>query len=239
MAAIEARMDKKPLLWPGLEHRRRRQRRAEEEPVPDGSLRYGQVLLAERDRLVMLYGHPMVIHLTLQAAADRALSGNPVVYLDAAHTFDSLIIGRFAKARRQQPRKVLGMVHVARAFSWHQMERLVSHCLSDALVRYEARIAVIAGLFEALAEEQVSDREIARMTDRLAESVEELTQKGYALLCPCPSIPMETAVGHRLFIRLRSLADRRIFAKAAVQDDVKLEEEQGLSNVIMQDAAHS
>lgn len=186
----------------------------------------------------MLYGHPMVIHLTLQAVADRALSGSPVVYLDAAHTFDSLIMGRFAKVRRQQPRKVLGMVHVARAFSWHQMERLVSHCLSGALARYGARTAVIAGLFEALAEEQASDREIARMTDRLAQSIEELAQKDYALLCPCPSIPMETAVGHRLFTRLRSLADRRIFAKA-VQDDVKLEEEQRLSNAIMEDTAHS
>ncbi len=225
MAVIQARMDKKPLLWPGLEHRRRRQRRAGEESVPDGNASDARFLLAEGDRLVMLYGHPMVIHLALQAAADRALSGNPVIYLDAAHTFDSLIMGRFAKARRQQPRKVLGMVHVARAFSWHQMERLVSHCLSGALARYEARTAVITGLFEALAEEQVSDREMARMTDRLVESIEELTQKGYALLCPCPSIPMETAVGHRLFTRLRSLADRRIFAKA-VQDDVKLEEEQ-------------
>ena len=33
-------------------------------------------------------------------------------------------------------------------------------------------------------------------------------------------------------------ADRRVFAKA-VQDDVKLEEEQRLSNAIMEDTAHS
>jgi hypothetical protein len=238
MAVIEARMDMRPLLWPGLKSRSRGRRRAGQEPAHDMKSSYAQFALGGQDGLVMLYGHPMVIHLTLQAAADRALSGDPVVYLDAAHTFDALIIGRCAKARRQLPKKVLGMVHVARAFSWHQMERLVSHCLSDALERYDARIAVISGLFESLAEEEKSDRDIARMSDRLAGSVEQLKQKGYSLLCPCPSVPMETAVGYQLFARLRSMADRRILAKV-IHGDVQLEEEQRLSNVIMEDTAGS
>ncbi len=186
----------------------------------------------------MLYGHPLVIHLALQVAADRALSGDPLIYLDAAHTYDSLVIGRVAKARRQPPRKVLNMVHVARAYSWHQMERLVSHCLSDALARYGARTAVIAGLFEVLAEEQVSDRDIARMSDRLAESIEGLTEKGYSLLCPCPSIPMETSVGHRLFIRLQNLADRRILAKT-IEGQVEFEEDARHANGTLYDGAGS
>lgn len=223
MGASEASIDRPSLLWPGAERRHKTKRQSGGHSPRDGR-GYAYLPVDERDRLVMLYGHPLVIHVALQVAADRALSGDPLIYLDAAHTYDSLIIARFAKARRHSPRKVLSGVHVARAYSWHQMERLVSHCLSDALARYGARTAVIAGLFEVLAEEQASDRDIARMSDRLAGSVEDLAQKGYSVICPCPSIPMETSVGHRLFIRLQNLADRRILAKA-VKDEVKFEKD--------------
>jgi hypothetical protein len=236
MVASEATTDMSLLLWGGGERRNKTKRRSGE-PSPRDCRGY-HFSVDQQDRLVMLYGHPLVIHVALQVAADRALSGDPVIYLDAAHTYDSLIIGRFAKARRQPPRKVLSIVHVARAYSWHQMERLVSHCLSDALTRYEARTAVIAGLFEVLAEEQASDRDIARMSDRLAESVEDLIQKGYSVLCPCPSIPMEGSVGHRLFVRLQNLADRRILAKAA-QGEVTLEEEGRFEGAIVPRTAHS
>lgn len=229
MMAIEARTEMRPLQISNLERRSRRRPSTRAKRCHSG-LSHAQILLASHDRLVMLYGHPAVTQLTLCTAAERALSGEPVVYLDAAHTYDALMIGRFAKARRQQPRKVLGMIHVARAFSWHQMERLLSHCLSGALDRYEARTAIISGLFESLSEEQASDREIARMTDRVVESVRELTLKGCLLLCPCPSIPMETAIGRRLFTGLQGLADRSVLVKE-VQGEVSLEEERPATTV--------
>ncbi len=162
------------------------------------------------DRLTVLYGHPVASRFVLQTLVDRALSGHPVIYLDGAHTFDALLIGRLARSRRQQPRKALAMIHVARAFSARQLERLMSQCLAGALDRYQADTAVISGLLESLSADCLTDKEITWLTDRMIESMHHLTQQGFSLLCPCPSVPMPMAPAHRLFAMLRSMSDRCI-----------------------------
>ncbi|MDF0666790.1 MAG: hypothetical protein P0119_12065 [Nitrospira sp.] len=168
------------------------------------------VPLNPSDRLTVLYGHPAASRIASQVLVDRALSGQPVVFLDGIHAFDAFIIGRLARSRRQQPRKVLAMIHVARAFSARQLERLMSQCLVGALERYQARTAVISGLLETLCAGGLTDHEVRRLTDRMIESVGHLTLQGFSLLCPCPSVPMPTAPAHRLFTILRSMSNRCI-----------------------------
>lgn len=228
MAGMEARVETTQLPLIGLANRRRRQphdRSPAQAKAWDPALRHAQIPYDANARLTILYGHPLVSRFGLQAAAERALAGEPVVYLDGAHTFDSFAIGRLAKTRRQPPRKVLAMIHVARAFSAHQMERLISNCLADALERYQARAVVISGLVEALADDDsLSEREIARMSDRALESIRHLTLQGYSVLCPCPVIPMATAPASRLSTGLRALADRCIRVQE-VQGTLHVEEE--------------
>lgn len=166
------------------------------------------VPLNPSDRLTVLYGHPAASRIAAQVLVDRALSGQPVVFLDGVHAFDAFIIGRLARSRRQQPRKVLAMIHVARAFSARQLERLMSQCLVGALERYQARMAVISGLLETLCAPGLTDHEVRRLTDRMIESVGHLTLQGFSLLCPCPSVPMPTAPAHQLFTILRSMSNR-------------------------------
>jgi len=162
------------------------------------------------DGLTVLYGQPHATHIALQALVDHALTGHPVVYLDGLHTFDAILIGRLARHRRQQPRKALSMIHVARVFSAKQLERLLSHCLVDALERYQARTAVISGLLETLSSDCLTDHEINRLTDRMIESIRHVTSQGFSLLCPCPSVPSPMAPSHRLFATLCSLSHRCI-----------------------------
>lgn len=198
------------LPFRGLSHRRRpcRGPDAAEDQARDPALRHLRMPVEPNDRLTIVYGHPLVSRVVLNAAADRAVAGEPVVFLDGAQTFDPFVVGQLAKARRQQPRKVLAMIHVARVFSSRQMERLLSNCLAGALDRYQARTAVISGLFETLADDTASDRDIVRIADRLLESLRLLTRQGYTLLVPCPARPMPATPGDRLFTGLRPLADR-------------------------------
>jgi hypothetical protein len=158
----------------------------------------------------MLYGHPFASKIALQALVDHALSGHPVVHLDGVHTFDAFLIGQLARNRRQQLRKALTMIHVARAFSAQQLERLMSHCLADALERYQASTAMISGLLETFSAGGLTENEVNRLTDRMIESMRHLTQQGFSLLCPCPSVPLPMAPAHRLFAMLRSMSHRCI-----------------------------
>jgi len=225
VSSMEARAARAGLPFGGLATGRRlRGRDIERAGSSDPALRHLDIPFHANDRLTILSGHPLVSRLSVSAATDRALVGEPVVYLDGAHSFDPFIIGRLARARRQQPRKVLALIHVARAFSGYQMERLISNCLAGALDRYQARAAVISGLCDMMADETASDREIARLSDRMLESIGQLLQQGYSLLCPVPSVPAPDVRGYRLFVGLSELADHVIRVKEK-QGNVLVDEE--------------
>jgi hypothetical protein len=188
------------------------------------ALRHAQVPFHPDDRLLLLYGHQLVFRLGLYAATERALAGEPVLYLDGANTFDPFVIGRLARAHHQPPRRVLTMIHVARAFTCHQMERLVSDCLDTALDRYQARIAVLSGLFDTFYDQAVPEHEASRLFGRMMESIRRLTQQGYTLLCLCPPAPILTRTSRRCLDQLRGQA-HRVIRVCEDQGLVRLEEE--------------
>lgn len=204
-------------------------------PVPAGGrsehnadwvlrLRHATIRFSAQDRLVLLHGHPLVFRLGLYAAAEQALSGDPVVYLDGAHTFDPFFIARMARAHRRQPRALLSLIHVARAFSCLQLERLISDCLMSALDRYQARIAVVSGLFDTLYDQAVPEHEGMRLFGRMMEATQKLTQQGYIVLALCPQAPMLTRASRRCLDQLRGQADRVIRVEEC-QGVVKLHDE--------------
>ena len=187
-------------------------------------LRHAQIRFSADDRLLLLHGHPIVFRLGLHVAAEHALAGEPVVYLDGAHTFDPFFIGRMARAHKRQPRALLAMIHVARAFSCHQLERLVSDCLMSALDRYQARLAVLSGLFDTLYDKALPEQEAMRLFGRIMQASQKLAEHGYILLFLSPHAPMLTRASRRCLDQLRMQADRVI----RVHEDlglVKLDDE--------------
>jgi len=178
-------------------------------------LRHAHIRFGADDRLVLLYGHPLVFRLGLYAAGERALAGEPVVYLDGAHTFDQFFIGRMAKAHRRQPRALLTMIHLARAFTCQQMERLMSDCLMSALDIYQARIAILSGLFDTLYDQGLPEQEAMRLFGRMLQASQKISQQGYVLLFLSPQAPILTRASRRCLDQLRAQADRVIH----VQED--------------------
>ena len=200
--------------------------RGRRRPVRDGfvALRHAQVTVHSDDRLLLLYGHPLVYPVGLYAATERVLDGDPVVYLDGANTFDPFLMEGLVRAHRRQPGTVLTMMHVARAFTCHQMERLVSDCLGAALERYQARMAVLSGLFDTFYDQAVPEQEALRLFGRMMEAIQRLAKQGYTLLCLCPQAPILTRHGRRCLDQLRGQADRVISLHEA-QGMIRFEEE--------------
>ena len=184
-------------------------------------LRHARIRFSAEDRLVLFHGHPLVFRLGLYASAEQALTGEPVVYLDGALLN---LRDRHSTTHRRQPRALLSLIHVARAFSCHQLERLISDCLMSALDRYQARIAVVSGLFETLYDQAVPEQEGMRLFGRMMEASQKLAQQGYVVLCLCPQAPMLTRASRRCLDQLRGQADRVIRVEEG-QGVVKLQDE--------------
>lgn len=179
------------------------------------TLRHAQIRFHPEDRLLLLYGHSLVFRLGLYAAGERVLTGESIVYLDGAHTFDPFFIGRMAHAHRRQPRALLSMIHVARAFTCYQLERLISNCLMSALERYQSRIAILSGLFDTFYDQAVPEHEAMRLFGRMLEASHKLVQQGFSLLFLCPQAPMLTHVSRRCLDQVRGQADRAIRVEEA------------------------
>ncbi|HET8720995.1 MAG TPA: hypothetical protein VFM24_03135 [Nitrospira sp.] len=188
------------------------------------ALRHAQIRFHPEDRLLLLHGHPLVFRLGLYAAGERVLAGQPIVYLDGAHTFDPFFIGRMARAHRRQPRALLSMIHVARAFSCHQLERLITNCLMSALERYQSRLAIVSGLFDTFYDQAVPEHEALRLFGRVMDASQKLTQHGFTMLFLCPQAPMLTRGSRRCLDQMRGQADRVIRVEEA-QGVVSLHDE--------------
>ena len=174
------------------------------------AIRRGVMPLCQKDGLMLLYGHPAVLSLGLYAAADRALAGETVVYLDGANAFDPFVISRMARTHRVQPRTLLTSIHVARAFTCHQMERLVSDCLPTVFSSYQARVAILSGPLETFYDEAVSSDEVTRLLKRMITSLQQLSRQGYRVLCLCPSVSPQHQNRYGLLMRLQTAATRLI-----------------------------
>ena len=123
------------------------------------ALRRSAVSIDQPKGLVLLSGPPSVYRLGLCAAVDRALAGEPVLYLAGANVFDPFLVGRLARASRVAPAHVLQQIHVSRAFTCHQMVRLVTDCLPSALRTYDARFVILAGPLDTLYDQSVPEPE--------------------------------------------------------------------------------
>jgi len=196
-------------------HRQKPRPHGRREAVRDWllALRQAQLTFQPEDRLLLLYGHPLVFRLALHAVVERVLDGEPVVYLDGANTFDPLVIEGLARAHRRTPSTILTMIHVARAFTCQQMARLMCDCLGAALDRYQARIAIVSGLFDTFYNQAVPEQEAVRLFGRVVEAIQSLTKQGYTLVSLCPPAPILTTNGRRCLDQLRGQANRSIHVR--------------------------
>jgi hypothetical protein len=162
------------------------------------------------DGLVLLYGEPVVLRLGLYAATERVLDGEPVLYLDGANNFDPFVISRLARAHGTAPRTILQSIHVSRAFTCHQMVRLVTGRLTPALHAYRARVVILSGPLETFYDESIPVDEVTTLTHTLCAAIRQVTRCGYRLLCLCPPAPNQAKGRHHLLRSLRAEATRVI-----------------------------
>jgi hypothetical protein len=191
------------------------------------ALRRSAVSSDQPKGLVLLSGPPSVYRLGLCAAVDRALAGEPVLYLAGANVFDPFLVGRLARASRVAPAHVLQQIHVSRAFTCHQMVRLVTDCLPSALRTYDARFVILAGPLDTLYDQSVPEAEAMRLFRAMTEALQDMAGHGVQVLCVTPLAPPESGGRSRFVETLRAQARRAIDLREA-EDGLWLQEEGGL-----------
>jgi hypothetical protein len=150
----------------------------------------------EPGRGVLLWGGRLRA-LAATAAAWGVVRGAPVLVVDAANRFDPFQLVREAAGRHLSPRETLSRVQVARAFTSHQLVRLLHETFPANLA--PGSLVLVLGPVSLFYDEQVSLIERRRLFQDLVSLLARIKTQS-ALLLLQPLLPR--AASNRHFGRL-------------------------------------
>jgi len=126
----------------------------------------------ERGKITLVdSGSNFVFHLTTLLCVRAVMEGHEVVFLDGGNSVDPhgmVAIGKRAGLTREE---VLPRVHVARAFTCHQMTTLILDILDRKIEGTRAGMAVLACLPEMFLDEDVDVGEAHQLFQRSMRSI--------------------------------------------------------------------
>ena len=143
-------------------------------------------------RSVLLWGEHLR-PLAAAAAAWGAARSTPVLVVDAANRFDPYGLVREARGRDLAPRETLAKVRVARAFTCHQLVRLVEEILPPALT--PGCLVIVLGPVSLFYDEQVPLAERRRLFRDLTNLLGRIKSQA-ALLLLQPLMSREASNRH-------------------------------------------
>ena len=133
-------------------------------------------------RSAMLWGEPSVARVAVRTAAAAVARGVSVALIDAALAFDVTAVTAYAQARRVPPEPFLRQIHLARAFTCHQLTTLLCERLDPLLASQHIGLVVLLGPCTTFVDEHVPFKEAFFLFQRALRKIRELCQHGPLLL---------------------------------------------------------
>lgn len=132
-------------------------------------------------RSAMLWGDASVARLAVRTAAavDR---GIPVAIIDGAMAFDVTMVAAYAQARRIPPERFLRQIHIARAFTCHQVATLLCERLDPLLASQRVGLVILLGPCTTFFDENVPFKDAFLLFRRVLGKLEALREHGPLLL---------------------------------------------------------
>ncbi|MBI4642230.1 MAG: hypothetical protein HY790_02445 [Deltaproteobacteria bacterium] len=127
-------------------------------------------------RAALLWGEP----LRPLAAAWGVARGAPVFIVDAANRFDPYQLVREARTRGRDPQEALARARVARAFTSHQLVRLLKEELARELT--PGGLALVLGPVSLFYDEQVPLKERRRLFQEMVDTLTAIKTRAPILL---------------------------------------------------------
>lgn len=106
-----------------------------------------------------------------------------VVYIDGGNVFDAYLISEHAVKHEFDTEKVLTRIHLSRAFTYHQLSRLITEKLPEALAGFNARLVVISDITFLYCDPDIKDKQEAlNVFRRDVRSLAALAEQQSALI---------------------------------------------------------
>ncbi|MBI3330040.1 MAG: hypothetical protein HYZ81_25450, partial [Nitrospinae bacterium] len=117
-----------------------------------------------------------------RTAAVAVDNGVAVAIIDAAMAFDVTAVAAYAQARRMPPEPLLRQIHIARAFTCHQLTTLLCERLDPLLASHPIGLVILLGPCTTFFDEDVSFKDAHFLFQRVLRKIHELRERGPLLL---------------------------------------------------------
>jgi len=133
-------------------------------------------------RSAMLWGDRSVARFAVRTAAAAVDSGFPVAIIDGALAFDVTTIAAYARARRVPPERFLRRIHIARAFTCHQVATLLCERLDPLLDTQQVGLVILLGPCSTFFDENVPFKDAFLLFQRVLGKLTAFCEHGPLLL---------------------------------------------------------
>ena len=133
-------------------------------------------------RSALLWGDASVARIAVRTAAAAVNRGIAVAIIDGAMAFDVTSIAADAQARRVPPERWLQHIHIARAFTCHQVATLLCERLEPLLVSQSVGLIILLGPCTTFFDENVPFKDAFLLFQRVLRTIETLCIRGPLLL---------------------------------------------------------
>jgi hypothetical protein len=133
-------------------------------------------------RSAILWGDAYVARIAARTAAAAVNSGVAVAIIDGALAFDVITVAAYAQARRIPPERFLRQIHIARAFTCHQLATLLCERLDPLLAIQPVGLVVLLGPCTTFFDENVPFKDVFLLFQRVLGKIVALREHGPLLL---------------------------------------------------------
>jgi hypothetical protein len=133
-------------------------------------------------RSAMLWGDASVARIAVRTAAAAVDHGVVVAIIDGAMAFDVTTVAGYAQARRVPPERFLRRIHIARAFTCHQVATLLCERLDPLLASQGVGLVILLGPCTTFFDENVPFKDAFLLFQRVLQTIESLCKQGPLLL---------------------------------------------------------
>jgi hypothetical protein len=130
----------------------------------------------------LLWGDASVARVAVRTAAAAANRGIAVAVIDGAMAFDVTAIAADAQAHRVPPERWLRHIHIARAFTCHQVATLLCERLDPLFASQSVGLVILLGPCTTFFDENVPFKDAFLLFQRVLRKIEALCAQGPLLL---------------------------------------------------------
>jgi hypothetical protein len=138
--------------------------------------------LPAQARSAILWGDGSVPYIAVRTAAIAVGRGIPVAVIDGATAFQVTPIAALAHARRVPPERFLRHIHIARAFTCHQLATLLCERLDPLLATRHVGLVILLGPCTTFFDENVPFKDAFLLFRRVLQKIAALHQHGPLVL---------------------------------------------------------